>query len=177
MTGDDGGVNADAGNGQSLLSADALTGTLPDASDLTNGSLGGTVDGLVNGSSSSNLVDAGAGSQSDDGDLTDASVLTAPQDGSDAINGSGGNGTNLATASALTGSDGLQLPSLSGSGADSLVGSLTGEPATQAITTPPETTTQTPIADVSTPAATVDSSQILSSVASTAQQATSHALI
>jgi hypothetical protein len=37
--------------------------------------------------------------------------------------------------------------------------------------------TQTPIADVSTPAATVDTSQILSSVASTAQQATSHALI
>jgi hypothetical protein len=177
VTSGDGGVNADAGNGQSLLSADALTGTLPDASDLTNGSLGGTVDGLVNGSSSSNLVDAGAGSQSDDGDLTDASVLTAPQDGSDAINGSVGNGTNLVTASALTGSDGLQLPSLSGSGADSLVGSLTSEPATQAITTPAETATQTPIADVSTPAATVDSSQILSSVASTAQQATSHALI
>ena len=173
----DGGINATAGNGTPLLSADALTGTLPDASDVTNGSLNGTVNDLLNGSSSTNLVDAGAGAQ-DDGNAADASVLTPSQSGDDALNAFAGNGPTIATASALTG-DQLQIPTLNGTGADSLVGSLSNEiaPATSA-TAPVETSPQlNDLADVSTPAGNVDASQILSNVAGTAQQATQHALI
>jgi hypothetical protein len=179
QTGGDGGINADAGNGQSLLSADALTGTLPDASDATNGSLDDTVNGLLNGSSSSNLVDANAGSQPDDGNVADASVLTAPQSSDGAVGGFVGDGSNIATASALTGNDPLQS-SLSNTGADSLVGTLTNDlsATTNTATAPAETASApTNIADVSTAAGNIDASQIASNVANAAQQATQHALI
>jgi hypothetical protein len=156
---------------------------LPNAADATNGSLNGSVDdtlnGLLNGSSSSNLVDANAGSQADDGNLGDASVLTAPQTGDGALGGFVGDGSNIATADALTGNDPPQS-SLSGTGADSLVGTLTNDlsaPGTAAAAPVETAPALTNIADVSTAAGNADASQIVANVANAAQQATQHALI
>jgi hypothetical protein len=158
----DGAIDANAGDGSSVLSADALTGTLPDAGDLL-----GSGD-LIGGSQSSNLVDANALPQSD-GDIADASVLTSSQPSGSAIGALVGDGPNLIDASALTGNGALQVADLQGIGVDSLAGALINAPASVPLSIAPAAMVS-PIADVTAAADTLDPSAIASHVTNAVAQ-------
>ena len=169
-TAGDGGASVTAGDGPSLLSADALTGTLPVADGVTGSSLGG----VLGGSQSSSLIDANAAPQSD-GTVADANVLTSPQPSDGAIGGAVGNGPTLVGADELTGNDQLQVAGLNGSGTDSLVGALTSQPTASAMSAAPVATAPV-VSDVAETAGNLDPSSIAAHVATTAQQVT-HPLI
>lgn len=93
---------------------------------------GGLLDGLVgnlHGSDTGHLVDVNVGPEQPNGQSID--VLAAPTSGDHhAIDVSavdvGENGPHLLDLNALTGSDGLDLPGLSGAGTDGLAGNLLG---------------------------------------------------
>jgi hypothetical protein len=169
-TAGDGGASVTAGDGPSLLSADALTGTVPVAGGVTDSSL----DGMLGGSQSSSLIDANAG-QPSDGTVADANVLTSPQPSDGAIGAAAGNGPTQVNASELTGNDQLQVAGLNGSGTDSLVGALTSQPTASAMSAAPVATAPV-VSDVADTAGNLDPSSIAAHVASTAQQVT-HPLI
>jgi hypothetical protein len=172
-TAGDGGAGVAVGDSPSLLSADALTGTLPVADGVTGNSL----DGTLGGSQSSSLIDADAAPQSD-GTVADANVLTSPQPSDGAIGAAIGNGPTLVGADELTGNDQLQVAGLNGSGTDSLVGALTSQPTASAMSAAPVATALvvSDVTDVAGTAGNLDPSTIAAHVATTAQQVT-HPLI
>lgn len=100
--------------------------------DGTGGSDGGLLDGLLgnlHGSDTGHLVDVNVGPEQPNGQSID--VLAAPTTGDHhTIDVSavdvGQNGPHLLDLNALTGSDGLNLPGLSGTGTDGLAGNLLG---------------------------------------------------
>lgn len=106
--------------------------SLPLLSINGDGSGGGLLDGLVgnlNGSDTGHLVDVNVGPEQPNGQSID--ILAAPTAGDHhAIDVSaidvGQNGPHLLDLNALTGSDGLGLPALSGTGTDGLAGNLLG---------------------------------------------------
>ena len=133
-----------------------LTGTTGDLLTINGGNnandggiVGGTVGDLA-GSSTGHLIDADAGQPTSNG--TGIDLLDVPTPASNVLNVTGvdvgPNGPHLLDLGVLTGTNGLNIPSLNGAGTDSLTGNIlsggtASAPAAGTAPTPPSPTLRT----------------------------------